>query len=88
MTAKRLLLVEDDRALLGLHLERIELLVIEDHLLGALEVALDEAAHGVPDRMFGKAAHLADERAQALQILVECLERMFAGLLHDRSNQP
>ena len=70
-----------DRAALGLDLERVELLVVLDDLRGALEVALDEAAHRFADRMFGKAAHLADERAQAIDVFVERLERMSAGLL-------
>ena len=34
------------------------------------------------DRMFGQAAHLADERAQPFDILVERFQRMSAGLLH------
>jgi hypothetical protein len=38
--------------------------------------------------MFGKAAHLADQRAKAVEILIESLERMFAGLLHIVSRQP
>ena len=58
-------------------------------LLGAFDVALDEAAHRLADRMFGKAAHLADERAKPFDILVERLDRMSAGLLyHVVSDQP
>ena len=49
---------------------------------GALDVALDEAAHRLADRMLGEPAHLADERAQPVDVLVERLERMSAGLLH------
>jgi hypothetical protein len=55
---------------------------------GAFEVPLDEAPHRLADRMLGEPAHLADERAEAIEILVECLERMFAALLHDCSDQP
>ena len=56
----------------------------------AVEVALDKAAHGFADRMFGEAAHLADERAKPFDVLVERLDRMSAGLLlHlDCSDQP
>ena len=50
--------------------------------LNGFDVALDEAAHRLADRVLGKAAHLADERAQPLQVLVEGFQRMFAGLLH------
>ena len=56
--------------------------------LGAGDVALDQAAHRFLDGMFGKPAHLADERAQPVDILVERLERMSAGLLHGCSDQP
>jgi len=66
----------------GLDLERIELLVLLDDLQGAIEVAPDEAAHGLADRMFGKPAHLADQRAQPLDVLIERLQRMSAHLLH------
>ena len=73
---------------LRLDLEHVELLVLSDDALGALDVALGEAAHGFADRVLGKAAHLADERAQPVEILIECLERMFAALLHWCSRQP
>ena len=76
------------RAALGLHLERVELLVVANDLLGTADIALDQAAHRFADRIFGEPAHLADERAQSVEVLVECLERMFAYLLHVRSVQP
>ena len=63
-------------ALLGLDLERIELLVVLDDLGRAIEVMLDKAAHGFANGMFGKTAHLADERAQPVQVLVERLDCM------------
>ncbi len=62
--------------------ERIELLVIVDDLLRPFEVALHEAAQGFADGMFGQPAHLADERAQSVQVLVERLDRMSAGGRH------
>ena len=71
-----------DRAALGLDLERVELLVVLDDLLRAFEVALDEAAHRFADGMLGEPAHLADERAQPVEILVERLDRMSAGGRH------
>ena len=53
------------------------------------EVALDEAAQGLADGMLGQPAHLADERAQAVEVLVERLDRMSAGGRHVAcSDQP
>ena len=58
-------------------------------LLPRAQVALDEAPHGFVDGVLGKAAHLADERAQPFDVFVEGLERMSANLLHIRcSDQP
>jgi len=62
-----------DRAALGLDLERVELLVVLDDPLGAFQVAIDEAAHRFADGVLGQPAHLADERAQPIEILVEGL---------------
>ena len=76
------------RAPLRLDLQRVELLVVGDDLLGTVDIALDEAAHRFPDGMFGKAAHLADEGTQPYDVFVEGLERMSAGLLHICSDQP
>jgi hypothetical protein len=39
--------------------------------------------------MLGDAAHLADERAQPFDVIIEGLERMPTNLLHrSNSNQP
>ena len=70
------------RAAFGLDLKRVELLVVLDDPLGAFEVAVDQAAHRFADRMLGQPAHLADERAQPIEILVEYFERMSAGGCH------
>jgi hypothetical protein len=77
-----------DCAPLRLNLQYIELLVVLDDLGRTFDVALDEAAHGLADRMFRQSAHLADQRAKAVEILVEGFERMFPSLLHGCSNQP
>ena len=61
---------------LGLDLEHVELLVVLDDLRPRHRVALDQAAHRLADRMLGEAAHLADQRAQPLKVLVEGLERV------------
>jgi hypothetical protein len=45
----------------------------------SVAVALGQAAHRFDDRMFGPAAHLRDEGAKPVQILVERLERMSLG---------
>ena len=72
-----------DRPALGLDLERVELVVVLRRLRAAPSTSrCDQAAHRFADRMLGKAAHLADERAQPVEILVERLERMSAALLH------
>ena len=78
-----------DRAPLDLGLERVDLLVAADDLGGGDRVAPDQRLHRVADRDFGEPAHLADERAQPLDLLVERLERMSACLLHTLcSDQP
>jgi hypothetical protein len=45
-------------------------------------VALDEAAHCLDDGLLRQLAHLADEPAKAVDVLVKGLERMAGLLLH------
>jgi len=61
---------------LGLDLKRIQLCVILNDQGRALDVALLQAAHGLADSMLRQPAHLADECAQPIEIVVEGLECM------------
>ena len=73
---------------LGFDLERVELLVVLDDACAPSVSRWIEAAHGFADRMLREPAHLADQRAQPLDVLVERLERMSGLLLHCCSDQP
>ena len=61
---------------LGFHFERVQLLVILDDPRRAFEIPLLQAAHGFADGVLGQAAHFADQRAQPVEVVVECFERM------------
>ena len=70
-----------DRALLGLDLERVELRVVLDDSRAPSKSRWIRQRMASPDRMFGESAHLADQRAKPIDVLVERLDRMPAGLL-------
>src|SRR3546814_6351600 len=60
-----------DRELLDLGFERVDLLVALDDLRRKALVAVAERGHRLEQRLLGAPSHLADQAAQAVQILVE-----------------
>jgi len=68
--------------LLDLGFERVDLLVALHDLRREVEVAHVERGHRLEQRLFGAAAHLADQPAQAVEILVEGLDGMIVDYCH------
>src|SRR3546814_2617535 len=66
-----------DRELLDLGFERVDLLVALDDLRRKALVAVADRGHRLEQRLLGAPSHLADQAAQAVQILVEGLDGMF-----------
>jgi hypothetical protein len=62
---------------IDLHLQRIELLVARDYFSRQHLVTRDQRLHGIVDRQFREPAHLGNQAAQAGDVFVECLDRMF-----------
>ena len=65
------------RLLLDGDVERIDAGVLGDHTLGRFRIAFTQRDQGLRQLALGQATHLADGRAQALELLVEALQRMF-----------
>ena len=77
-----------DDPLFRLNLEAVDLLVALDDPKRAFVIALDEAPHRLADGFMRLLAHFADEPAEAIDVIIEGLERMAGLLLHVRSDQP
>ena len=60
----------------SVHAEMLTVLSFLEDLCGEVEVALLERGHRLEQRLLGAAAHFADQAAEAVQILIESLDRM------------
>ena len=77
----------DDQSL-DLGLDVIDLLVVVADILGEIEVAALQRAHGVLDRFLCEATHLTDEATKPSDVLVKYLDGMFRHVLSPQPYRP